>query len=58
LQSAGAKTDWKREEEFRHKGDFPLSSIERRFLACFCKRREEADRIEKEFGIKTYGFEN
>ena len=56
-QSAGKKTDWKREEEYRHKGDFDLSAVQLRDLACFCRRRGEAALLEKNFGIQAYAFE-
>jgi hypothetical protein len=58
LQSEGAKTDWKREEEYRYPADFPLSSIDRPKIACFCRRREEAEQIRREFGVKTLWFQD
>ncbi len=58
LQSEGLKTDWKREEEYRCPADFALSSLDRKTMACFCRRREEAEKIREEFGITTYCFQD
>lgn len=56
LQSRGMKTDWKQEAEYRYPGDLHLSDIDRDRLACFCHTRDEAQAIEKRFGIRTYAF--
>jgi len=56
LQSRGVKTDWKQEVEYRYPGDFILSGIARNKVAYFCHTRNEAEFIEKSFGIKTYAF--
>ena len=56
LQSQGMKTDWKQEAEYRYPGDFNLSDIEPKKVAYFCHTRDEADFIEKSFGIRSYAF--
>lgn len=56
LQSQGMKTDWKQEAEYRYPGDFNLSDIEPQKVAFFCHTRDEADFIEKSFGIRSYAF--
>jgi hypothetical protein len=56
LQSRGVKTDWKQEAEYRYPGDFNLSGITKNKIACFCHTRDEAEVVEKSFGIKTYAL--
>ncbi|MBD3344235.1 MAG: hypothetical protein GF401_04145 [Chitinivibrionales bacterium] len=56
LQSRGKITDWRQEREFRYKGDFHLGNIPREKPACFCCFSDEAQRIEKKWGIRAYGF--
>jgi hypothetical protein len=56
LQSMGMKTDWQQEMEYRYPGDFSLWDINHDKILCFCHTRDEAEIIEKLFGIKTYSF--
>jgi hypothetical protein len=56
LQSMGMKTDWQQEMEYRYPGDFSLWDIDHNNILCFCHTRDEAEMIEKLFGIKTHSF--
>ncbi len=56
LQSAGTRTNWKNEMEYRFPGDFYLPDIDCRKMICFCRTKKEACAVEKKFGIKTYAF--
>lgn len=58
LQSAGMRTNWERELEYRYPGDLHLSDTELNKIVCFCHTQDEAAVIEKKFGIKTYAFYN
>jgi len=55
-QSAGERSDWHREKEYRFRDDFDLSRIARDKLLLFCRYRSEAAQIEKATGIKTVSF--
>ncbi len=55
-QSAGMKSNWKQEREFRHLGNFDLSHIPTDKLICFCFTSNEASYIESYTGIKTVSF--
>ncbi|MCK4607551.1 MAG: hypothetical protein KAU35_09670, partial [candidate division Zixibacteria bacterium] len=55
-QSAGERSDWRREKEYRFQGDFDLSRIARDKLLLFCRYRSEVPLIEKATGIKTVSF--
>lgn len=55
-QSAGERSDWRREKEYRFRGDFDLSRIARDKLLLFCRYRSEAAQIQKATGIKTVSF--
>jgi hypothetical protein len=52
-QSVGKRTDWRRESEYRHKGDLPLRQIERASLCVFVRTTDEARIINDRFGLKT-----
>ena len=55
-QSAGEKSDWRREKEYRIRGDFDLSRIARDKLLLFCRYRSEVAQIEGATGIRTVSF--
>ncbi len=52
-QSIGAKTDWRQEREFRHKGDLNLKSVSNDKLIAFCPTQKEAAMLEGMAGIPT-----
>jgi hypothetical protein len=55
-QSQGQITDWRKECEFRSLGNFNFAEIAIKKLALFCRFKSEANKLEREFGIKTYWF--
>jgi hypothetical protein len=55
-QSSGSRTDWRREMEWRHAGDFDLSAVPRHRLVCVCHHAGEARSIEAECGIRSVPY--
>jgi len=55
-QSHGEITDWRREKEYRIKGDFDLTEIPREYLRAVCRFPGEAHEIQACTGIKTISF--
>ena len=55
-QSKGVITDWRSEQEYRHRGDFDFGDIPGDRLLVFTHRSEEATLIEREFGIRAVSF--
>ena len=52
-QSNGSKTNWRDENEYRFFGDLSLDKIDKSAIALFCKSREEAEVLQKDFGYNT-----
>ena len=57
-QSAGKKTDWRNEKEFRYKGDFEFSSVPKEKLVVFCHYKEQANFIQYQTGLQAMSFYN
>jgi len=55
-QSIGRITDWRHEQEYRHKGDFDFSKISASKLIAICHRKTEAALLERDTGLKTIWF--
>ena len=55
-QSKGEITDWRREEEYRCRGDFDLSSVPPDKLTAVCRFPREAAKVQVLTGIKTLSF--
>ncbi|MEW6051925.1 MAG: hypothetical protein AB1644_12805 [Candidatus Zixiibacteriota bacterium] len=55
-QTRGRKTDWRREKEYRHRGDFTLKQIAPDDLILFCRTTKEAERLRQSFGLKVIPF--
>jgi hypothetical protein len=55
-QSRGRITDWRREQEYRHKGDFDLTGIPADRIMAFCHTGDEAASVRKKTGIRTVPF--
>ncbi len=55
-QSSGAKTDWRQELEYRHRGDLDLSVVPTDDLIVFCLSPEESDQLQARFGIRAVPF--
>lgn len=55
-QTYGKSCWWPDEDEYRYPGDVDLSLFSPEQLICFCLTENEADFIEKEFGIITIAF--
>lgn len=55
-QSIGTKTDWRVEQEFRHRGDFDLSLVPLSKLICFCFTNNEAIILENLYDIRAIAF--
>ncbi|MBU0985553.1 MAG: hypothetical protein KKA42_16890 [candidate division Zixibacteria bacterium] len=56
-QSIGQKTDWRRECEYRMRGDLDLRVFPRAALRLFCRTGEEAERLQSRFGLPVTSFE-
>ncbi len=56
-QSVGKRSDWRREKEYRFCGDVDLSHIPTKRLLAFCRTPEEAEHVEREFGINAVSFQ-
>lgn len=56
-QSIGMKTDWRQEQEYRHKGDLLLDGLPKDALYLFCRFSEEALQLERDFGIKAIALQ-
>ena len=52
-QSAGEKTDWRREKEYRHLGDLGLSKFDNDDLFAICLPPDEALGLEARTGLRT-----
>ena len=57
-QSAGKKTDWGNEKEFRHKGDFDFSKVPDEKRIIFCHYRRQASLVQNLTGLKAMSFYN
>jgi len=57
-QSAGQKTDWRNEKEFRYQGDYCLSNVPKEKLIIFCHYKEQANIIQNHTGLNTMSFYN
>jgi hypothetical protein len=58
-QTIGNKGDWRKENEYRYKGDFDLSIVPEKKLVFFCAYKEEAEILRRDYGIITkHLFEN
>jgi len=55
-QSQGVKSDWRLEEEYRHRGDLNITSVPKEKLILFCRTSDEAERIEEITEITTIPF--
>ncbi len=55
-QSIGGRTDWRREMEFRCKGDFCFDQLDTEDLIIYCRTSAEADQLSREFGIRAIPF--
>jgi hypothetical protein len=56
-QSIGMKTDWRQEQEYRHKGDLSLDGLPKDAFCLFCRFPEEALQLERDFGIKAIALQ-
>ncbi len=52
-QSNGRTTDWRTEQEYRSKGDFPLHNINRDDIIIITRWKHEADEIQRQFGFRS-----
>ena len=52
-QSSGVRTDWRLEQEYRHRGDLCLSSVPPEALVAVCRCRAEAKKITALTGVRT-----
>ncbi len=58
-QTIGNKSDWRKENEYRYKGDFDLSIVPEKKLVFFCAYKEEEENLRRDYGIFTkHLFEN
>lgn len=55
-QSIGTKTDWRKEMEYRHKGDLDLSTIDRSKLLLITRHNKEAAYLHKISGLTTISY--
>jgi hypothetical protein len=55
-QSSGRITDWRSEEEYRHKGNFDLSAVARGSLIAIFYRTAEAKEPKNRLNIKSVSF--
>lgn len=55
-QSSGTITDWRAEREYRWLGDFDLSTVPVEQLVAFVYRREEAEMLHKQTGLRAVPF--
>ncbi|MDX9857701.1 MAG: hypothetical protein RBT76_07930 [candidate division Zixibacteria bacterium] len=55
-QSRGRITDWRNENEYRHRGDLNFSDLEPSDLRLFCRRPAEVPRLHDATGIDTYAL--
>ncbi|MFQ5453802.1 MAG: hypothetical protein ACE5D6_06410, partial [Candidatus Zixiibacteriota bacterium] len=55
-QSSGEKSDWRAEQEYRHKGDFMLTNIPLDKMILICHTEEEAERISTHTSIRAISF--
>lgn len=55
-QTYGRLSWWPDEDEYRHPGDLDLSLFSPEQLLCFCLTENEAELIERKFGIRAIGF--
>ena len=56
-QSVGKKTDWRRESEYRHRGNVDLQNIIKEDLCIFTRTESESKEINKRFGLMSQWFE-
>ena len=56
-QSPGKRSDWRAEDEYRHRGDILLSDVPHDKLLAFCLTSEEAALITKVTGIRAVPFQ-
>ena len=57
-QSAGKKTDWRNEKEFRYKGDFNFSKVPADKRLIFCHHKSQANFITNQTGLRAVSFYN
>lgn len=57
-QSAGEKTDWRNEKEFRYKGDFDFSKVPEDKRLIFCHYKSQANFIKNQTGLRVMSFYN
>ncbi len=57
-QSVGKKTDWRIENEFRHKGDFNFSKVPEDKRLIFCHYKSQANFIKNQTGLRAMSFYN
>lgn len=55
-QSFGISGDWVAEKEYRFKGDFDLSAIDKKHVLLFCHFSEEATRLSSTTGYRAIPF--
>lgn len=52
-QSSGVITDWRQEQEYRHCGDVDFGAVSGEDMVVFCRFREEAECLHREFGLRV-----
>jgi len=57
-QSAGQKTDWRDEKEFRYKGDFDFSNVPKEKLIIFCHYKKQASLIQNKTNLRAISYYN
>lgn len=57
-QSRGKKADWTTEDEYRHRGDFNLSSVDNDKLIVICRTERQARTISARTGLRAIAFTN
>ena len=55
-QSEGVKTDWRAEDEYRHKGDVSLKALRPEDLMLFCHTAYEAECLKGRFDIEAVPY--
>jgi hypothetical protein len=56
-QSVGKKTDWRRECEYRYRGNFDLRNASSADICIFARTKLESKEISERFGLTSYWFE-
>lgn len=55
-QSVGTKTDWRQEQEYRHRGDLTLTGFSSDELIVVCRTPDETRQIEERFRLTALSF--